>query len=148
MRLFSSFKRIHVSDYLGETDVEMETPVQSPSPRRHNSQLERYLTSSTVRRRKLKDRPCNFCEREENGEGFVHHLRRSRTCVRLYMRFLKVHSFENVLLKLFSCEMCGETRSLNFAKHMERNNRCLVGYREKYDLVDCSEIAKKNRAMN
>ena len=123
----------------------METPVQSP--RRHNSQLERYLTSSTVRRRKLKDRPCYYCEREENGEGFVHHLRRSRSCVRLYMRFLKVHSFETVLLKLFSCEMCGETRSVNFVKHLERNNRCLAGYREKYDLVDCSEIAKKMKAM-
>ena len=119
----------------GEERVEMPMHVHSPSLRRHNSQVERYLTSSTVRRRKLKHTHCNFCVREENGEDFVRHLRRSRSCWMLYMRTLKVHSFENVLLMLFSCQMCGETKTVNFTKHLQKNDRCLAGYREKYKPV-------------
>ena len=130
-----------------ERDDNRETHVRSPVPRRRNSELVRYLTSSGLRRKKIKDTHCNFCVREENGIDFARHLRNSRSCALLYMRILKVHSLENVLLKLFSCEVCGETRSVNFVKHLERNDRCLAWYREKYDIFDCSDIAKKNRTL-
>ena len=134
---------------MDERNENSEVHVRSPGPglRRRNSELVRYLTSSGVRRTKTKDTHCNFCVREEHGAGFVRHLTRSRSCALLYMRILKVHSLENVLLKLFSCEICGETRSINFVKHLERNDRCLAEYRQKYGLDNCSDIAKKNRNL-
>ena len=121
--------------------------VLSPVIRRWNSEVLRYLTSSGAGRKKIKETHCRFCVREENGAGFVRHLTRSRSCALLYMKVLKLHSVENVLLKLFSCEICGETRPVNFVKHLERNDMCLAAYREKYGMVNCSDIAKKNKTL-
>ena len=70
--------------------------------RRRSTEILRHLTSSSVKRKKVKDSHCKFCLREKSALALVDHLRRSMHCSRLYMRIYKVNTLDNLLLKCFS----------------------------------------------
>ena len=115
--------------------------------RSRSTEILRHLTSSSVKRKKVKDSHCKFCLREKSALALVDHLRRSRHCSRLYMRIYKVNTLDNLLLKCFSCEMCGEIKHINFSEHLRRKNECLEGYMRQYKLRDIDEIVKRRKKL-
>ena len=100
-----------------------------------------------MKRKKVKDSHCKFCLREKSALALVDHLRRSRHCSILYMRIYKVNTLDNLLLKCFSCEMCGEIKHINFSEHLRRKNECLEGYMRQYKLRDIDEIVKRRKKL-
>ena len=125
-----------------------QRPVDDYQLRRSRStELLRHLTSSSMKRKKVKDSHCKFCFREKRALALVDHLRRSRNCSRLYMRIYKVNTLDNLLLKCFSCEMCGEIKHINFSEHLRRKEECLEGYRRQYKLRCIDEIVKRRKKL-
>ena len=112
------------------------------SPRRSDSVV-RYLSASSAKRRRVKDVDCKFCEAMIPGKELLNHLRRSKSCMNLYMRLLKVTSEQHLVIKLFSCEVCYETKQLNFKKHMLDNGNCYANYLRKWKLNDLDSLVRK-----
>ena len=116
-------------------------------PRNKSNIVGRYISSSSAKKRKIKEMDCMFCVKYLEGSGFVDHLKKEILCRNLYLRSFKLKSYDNLLLKLFSCEFCFERRQMDFKKHLSRNNRCLEGYRRKFMENNLEILCKKVRAL-
>ena len=102
--------------------------------RRHASISQRYLTTASAKRRRIKQNDCRFCNAIVTGKELLK---------KLYMRSLRVRSEGNLASKLFSCEFCFETKQINFKKHCLSNIDCLESYLNKHQQQDLESLCKK-----
>lgn len=109
--------------------------VQIPSPVRSNSPLHRHLSSSSARRRIIKNGNCLFCRRDLEKLELEAHLRSNDVCFTLYKRKLHCNSIDGVLTRLYEkgCLFCN--RPVNsFAFHLETNELCKQSYLHRYNV--------------
>ena len=107
----------------------------------------RYLSSSSAKRRTIKEADCKYCDKFVEAASFIQHLRKEKLCRTIYLRNHKLKSFDSLLLKLFSCEFCYVKKRIVLKKHLEENNRCLDGYRNKLKENDLDKLCKKVKAL-
>ena len=107
----------------------------------------RYLTTSSAKRRKVKEKDCKFCEGSIDGGDLFNHLKKEKNCRSLYMIYFKVKSFDSLVVKMFSCEMCFERKQIDFKKHLRKNQNCFKKYQKKLGENDLEEIHKKVSAL-
>ena len=125
-----------------------ETNVQLRTPTRNNvNPFARYLTSSSAKRKQKKPEDCKFCN-ENIADGDIHkHLSKEKNCRSLYMQVFKVRTLDNLLIKLFACEMCYERKRIDFRKHLRKNPICFKKYQEKLGEAEIDNIQKKIQAL-
>ena len=88
-----------------QRDVDDE-PSQPSTPMRNNQNPKhsKFLSSSSVKRRRYKPVHCHFCARFKcTRSQLEEHFLQSELCLSLYMREMHVNSFDGVMLKLFNC---------------------------------------------
>lgn len=93
----------------------------------------KYISSSSAKRRILKNSNCLFCNREVEKIDLENHLNGSSTCQTLYFRKLHVKTVSSVLCLLYSCLYCDE----NFSKlfyHLEASEHCKQLYCQRFGL--------------
>jgi hypothetical protein len=118
------------------------------SPSRHSPNvITRYMSSSSAKRRKIKEADCIFCDKFVEAQNFVKHLKKEKLCRTLYLRSHKLKSLDSLLLRLFSCEFCCVKKRIVFRKHLEENKRCMDGYKSKLKENDLEKLCKKIVAL-
>ena len=131
----------------GEGEVEGEGAVrdrEAITPRMHYSNsVDKYRSTSSAKKRKVKDSPCQFCVENVNGLELVNHLKKEEKCKHLYLRCFRVNSVDALLLKMFSCTVCFIQKQVDFKKHLLRNENCLKEYQRKMNEKDVMKIHKK-----
>ena len=101
---------------------------------RRPTNVQRYVSSSSAKRRQRKNDHCFFCVRYLNdAKTLEEHLRASSDCLACYCRSKKKRTLEGVLLEIFSCLICNNanTNSRLFY-HLRSSPVCLDGYLEKF----------------
>ena len=118
----------------------------SPSSR---SPIQRSMCSPSARRRQRKQTDCRFCDDDLPASCIIEHLKKEdkKSCRFLYLKLYCVTSLESLVAKLFSCEMCWETKRINFQSHLGRKNECLRKFRLKFGLEDIKKIDAKVKAL-
>ena len=129
-------------ELVDEGDTGMNQVLLSPV-RRHASVSQRYLTTASAKRRRIKQNDCRFCNAIVTGKELLNHFEVKDSCKKLYMRSLRVRSEGNLASKLFSCEFCFETKQINFKKHCLSNIDCLESYLNKHQQQDLESLCKK-----
>ena len=119
--------------------------VRSPSLE-HNA-IGRYLTTSSAKRKKVKESHCQFCVRILSGGDLLDHLKKEKLCQILYYRIMRTKSFENLVLKIFSCEFCFLTKRIDFKQHLSENGNCLEHYKIKLNANTIEGVVKKVKAL-
>ena len=101
--------------------------------RKSSNPLTRYITSSSAKKKKIKETDCKFCHLNFAGEGeqLFKHLKSENYCRTLYMKWAKAKSFESLIVKIFSCEMCHELKRIDLKKHLRNNLNCFKKYQRK-----------------
>ena len=120
--------------------------VLTPNRNSHNPRA-RYLTSSSAKRRKRKEADCKFCDERIMSFDLLKHLSEEKNCQSLYMKTFKVNSLDQLILKLFSCEVCCERKQINLKNHLLQNQNCLERYRLKFGEESVEKIHKKVAAL-
>ena len=115
--------------------------------RESNSQLTRYITSSSAKKKKVKETDCKFCHSNFSGEQLFKHMKSEKNCQTLYMKWFKVKSFESLVVKLFHCEMCYESKKIDMRKHLRTNWSCFKKYQRKSGEKDLEDVYKKVLAL-
>ena len=116
---------------------------------RNQSPLKRYMTSSTAKRKQIKQSHCKFCESNIPASSLIDHLKRERNkrCFFFYSKMYQVTTFESLVAKLFSCEMCYNQERIDFRKHLKKNRGCLAKFRKKFQVEDIGKIQMKMMAI-
>ena len=71
------------------------------SPSRHSPNvITRYMSSSSAKRRKIKEADCIFCDKFVEAQNFVKHLKKEKLCRTLYLRSHKLKSLDSLLVQL------------------------------------------------
>ena len=109
--------------------------------------LARYVTTSSAKKKKVKETDCKFCHSNLTGKEFFTHLESRKYCRILYMKLSKVKSFEKLVVKIFSCEMCHELKKMDLKKHLRKNISCFKKYQRKFGVTDLEIIHKKVMAL-
>ena len=116
------------------------------SPHRINSQTAKYLTSSSAKRKQIKEENCNFCPAICTKENFEDHLLNKESCKHLYLRKHHLKTVEAVLVTCFKCLYCdSDFRQLN--NHLKHSPNCLSKYQERFGVESVNEVTKKVTAL-
>ena len=114
----------------------------SPPPPRLNQ-----VPDNEVRQmqRKRKSFDCEFCNLNLDGPALDEHLKteHGQVCRESYLKNYKVTNYDELLTRLFSCEICKIKERIDFKKHLRSNALCLNGYKEKFQLQDIDSIHKR-----
>ena len=121
--------------------------IQNHSPRPQNrtpqqQQLNRYLSSSSARRRVVKQTHCRYCIGEYNREDFEEHLLRSQNCLTLYLRSWHLKTLEAVLLKIFPCFYC-DNHFRQLKHHLRTQPNCFQQFKERFNVETISGVMRK-----
>ena len=112
-----------------------------------NSQVRRspgpQLTASSLKRRTREKNHCKFCNGNFFKRRLLRHIKNHNPCLILYQRMLRVKSLENLVVKLFSCQFCCETKKLDLKIHLSSSEDCLKSYQMEYDIVSIHAIVRK-----
>ena len=103
---------------------------QVHSPVRANM-IHRYLSSSSAKRRRVKDTICYFCHGEYNSLTFEAHLLSSVDCQTLYMRSMHLRSVDAVMVSLFPCLYC-QTPVTQLSNHLKSNASCREKFQQRF----------------
>ena len=79
----------------------------------------KYMTSGSARKRQVKEKNCNFCIEELEGDTLDNHLKLSEWCRMLYSRKLRVKTNDDVdpiMIRLYSCINCQLTKCIILSK--------------------------------
>lgn len=91
----------------------------------------------------MKKNHCKFCIGNFFKRRLLRHIKNHNPCLILYQRMLRVKSLENLVLKLFSCQFCCETKKLDLKIHLSSSEDCLKSYQMEYDIVSIHAIVRK-----
>ena len=117
------------------------------TPQRRVASVDRYFSTASAKRRKVKEEHCHFCNASVPGKDLVGHLEAKPRCHHLYVRALKVTSEKDLINKLFICEFCFEEKRSNFKDHVMKKRKCLESYLKKFQLKDTESLLKKVKNM-
>ena len=107
-----------------------------PGQRRHG-RVNLYVSSSSAKRRELKQTHCYFCVRQVEGvQSLKQHLEQSPACFACYCRKYHCKSVDAVLIKMFACICCGTTENVRLYNHLNRNPQCFQMYLSKFEAKD------------
>ena len=157
MDLESSFTEEPADEEVVDQDDEVFRLEESPAARLHDSSepvtppchtrgrntLLRYLTTSSAKRKLIKAFHCKFCHETLLGQDLFNHLKESRKCRTCYQKVHRICSFEMLVQKIFSCEVCYETKRVDFRKHLVKNRACLEEYQKRTNKQSAEEISKE-----
>ena len=105
--------------------------------RQRSRKIAVYVSSSSAKRRERKDTHCFFCCRNfVNARDLEDHLNNSEACLACYCRKLKVKSLDGILINQFGCFFCNVPVNIKLAFHLQRNERCLQGYIDRFNVND------------
>ena len=123
-------------------------PVTPPRHTRGSNTLRSYLTTSSAKRKLKKAFHCKFCNETLLGQDLFYHLKETRKCRTCYQKVHRICSFELLVQKIFSCQVCYETKRVDFRKHLVKNRACLEEYRKITNKQSAEEISKMIIAQN
>ena len=104
--------------------------------------VNRYLSSSSAKRRMIKQTNCNFCPVEVDRESIEEHLQTSNDCLTLYLRHLHLKSLEAVILKIYPCLFC-QIPFHKLSLHLQSQPECLRQFKERFGVTSLSAVVKK-----
>ena len=102
----------------------------------------KYLSSSSAKRRMIKQTDCHFCPAELSRDTIEEHLKTSQDCLTLYLRKLHLKTLDAVILKIYPCLYC----QIPFHKlsiHLQTQPECLRQFKEKFNVTSLSAVIKK-----
>ena len=107
--------------------------------------VQRYISTSSAKKRKRQDVHCHFCGAEVDNRHLENHLGSNENCRMLYRGLLGIksgHCIGDILILLFTCVNCFQTRRIILKKHLEENIPCCDKYKELLELDSIEEIIK------
>ena len=117
---------VHVAGVADGSQI--NSPARAP-----NTQIHRYLSSSSAKRKRVKGNICHFCHGEYNCLTLEAHLLSSVDCQTLYMRSMHLRSVDAVLVSLFSCLYC-QTPVTQLSHHLKRNAVCRGQFQQRFEV--------------
>ena len=123
------------------SQLRAEDIVRSPRNRLNNT-VSKYISSSSARRRIIKQNHCKFCQEDLNRETFEAHLRARQNCLTLYLRKLHLTTLEAVILKIFPCFFC-DMKFQQLRHHLQTQPECLQQFQERFNVTSLSAVMKK-----
>ena len=116
------------------------------SPLRINSQTAKYLSSSSAKRKQVKEEHCHFCPAICSRENFEAHLQTKESCKHLYLRKHHLKTVEAILVTCFKCLYCdADFRQLNH--HLKHSPNCLSKFQERFGVETVNDVTKKVTAL-
>ena len=109
------------------------------SPRRNLAVL-KHLSSSSAKRRAMKQTHCHFCNFEGARLDLEQHLLEKESCFILYQRKLHVKNLEAILVILYKCLYCPYDKS-SLVRHLESHEDCKQNYFHRFHVDTVKEVA-------
>ena len=108
------------------------------APRQRNQRLKYFhISSSSAKRKKLKDHNCFYCYRNiVTSQDLKQHLNENENCLALYLRKFGTKSLIAVLQQSFSCIACSLPPGSKLFYHLKTSQRCLDKYKEDFNVDD------------
>ena len=126
------------------TQLTSDSSEGNVTPTRNNHLIIKNLSSSSLRKRKVKPVNCKFCFRyTHNREQLERHLNENEVCCLLYQRENRVSSLDAVLVKTFKCISCTSIGNYQLKKHLESNPNCMHYYQQRFNVQSWMEIKVK-----
>ena len=96
-----------------------QSPPISPTTKQRRIRLAKIMSSSSLKKKRIKTSHCKYCNRFKFGRKQVEaHLKENEICASLYKRELKVHGTEGVLTKLYKCLACSSNGAFQLKRHL------------------------------
>ena len=119
-----------------EDNLEVARPADQRRP------ANKYLSSSSAKRRMIKQTDCHFCPADLNRDTIEEHLKTSQDCLTLYLRKLHLKTLDAVILKIYPCLYC-EVPFHKLSIHLQTQPECLRQFKEKFNVTSLSAVIKK-----
>ena len=101
--------------------------------RRSSSVLHRYISSSSAKKRQVKDSNCKFCRSDVSRDSMANHLDNSEVCSTLYQRLHHVKSNIAALVCMYRCLYCDKNFQ-QFSNHLQTEPDCLRQYLTNFEV--------------
>lgn len=103
------------------------------SPRNRTRSVRRYVSSSSAKRRVVKNDHCNFCNGFFDRATLEDHLNNNEACRVLYCRRAHLKTVPAVMVHSFDCLFCdGPVNQLK--AHLRSTPRCLHQYFARFEV--------------
>jgi len=99
-----------------------------------NRQRRVTISSSEVKRNRLKESHCNYCNLQIDKEDVEFHLLESNICSQFYLKQYRCQSIDSVLLKLFPCLFCSISKTVKMKIHLTQKDECFQKYCNKWNV--------------
>ena len=113
-------------------EVGREVPVPD-SPQNRPRLVKRYVSSSSARRREVKNGHCNFCNAELSRDTLEDHLNSSEGCRVLYCRRAHLKTVPAVMVTSFTCLFCDNPAN-KLQVHLRSTPECRDQYFERFEV--------------
>ena len=118
----------HVPDVHQEGELEARVP---DSPHNRPRLVKRYVSSSSAKRREVKNGHCNFCDSDLSRSTLEDHLNATERCRVLYCRRAHLKTVPAVMVKMFSCLYC-DAPANKLQVHLRSTPECRDQYYERF----------------
>ena len=116
----------------GGGNLVVNVPVPE-SPHNRTRSVRRYVSSSSAKRRVVKNEHCNFCNGFFDRTTLEDHLNNNEACRILYCRRDHLKTVPAVMVRSFSCLFCdGPGNQLK--AHLRMTPRCLHQYFARFEV--------------
>ena len=109
-----------------------EVPVPD-SPQNRPRLVKRYVSSSSAKRRQVKDGHCNFCDAVLSRDTLEDHLNTNDGCRVLYCRRAHLKTVPAVMVTSFVCLFC-DAPANKLQVHLRSTPECRDRYYERFDV--------------
>ena len=99
------------------------------------------LTSSSAKKRMVKDGHCHFCQFDCERQTMHQHLSESERCRVLYFRKYHVNSIDAVMVVTYKCLFCEKTDFERLFHHIETYPECQRKYFAKFGVSSSNEVS-------
>ena len=123
------------------TDGPQSFSDEETQPMDENADILKTLSSSSAKKRLVKDSHCHFCEADCDRETLQDHLSESERCRTLYLRKCHVNSIDAVMVLNFKCLFCDQTNFQIFYHHLEMFPACRAKYCAKFGVTSSQEVS-------
>ena len=104
--------------------------------------ISRHISSSSAKRRVIKDTDCLFCPVELNRDTIEGHLQASQNCLTLYLRKLHLKTLDAVILKIYPCLFC-QIPFHKLSLHLQSKPECLDQFKARFGVTSLSAVIKR-----
>ena len=136
-------------DQPGEVELGVvgDGAIEERLPQNHRADtVSRHLSSSSAKRRILKQSHCNFCREDCNKQTLENHLRTNENCLTLYLRKLHLKTLDAVLLKIYPCLYCDQPfRQLSH--HLQTQPECFQQFKARFNVSTLGAVVKKVKSF-